>query len=95
MLLNPKARDQALAALITGAVAATFGIVAAPPAHAYQYSEVCIVNHTAGPVRANFFKRASGLSIDKKKYVPQGGQDCQEHSQTDGPDIGVNRFVDK
>jgi len=72
-----------------GAVAAAFGIVAAPPAHADQYSEVCIVNLTAGPVRADFFKRASGLSIDRRKYVSQGGQECQRDSRTDGPDVSV------
>ena len=90
---HPRARAQALAALVTGVVAAASAIIAAPPVHAYQYSEVCIVNLTAGPVRANFFKRASGLSIDKKKFVSQGGQECQRDSRTDGPDVSVSLSV--
>ena len=88
MLVNRKSQSRALAALITGAIAVAFGIIAAPPIHAtYQYTEVCVVNHTSGTVRVNFYKRAPGWSEDNKRDIRQGRQECQKDSRTNAPDV--------
>ena len=98
MLVHRRAQSKALVALVTGAIAVAFGIVAAPPAHAYADSNLCVVNHTAGTVRVKFFKKGSRTWIQDwrdERSIAQGGQECKKDSRTDGPDIGALLEVDK
>lgn len=90
--MNPtrKTQVQALAAVITGAVVAAFAIIAAPPAHAYQYSKLCIVNNTTGSVRAVFFKDRGGSITRSRRDVAQGGQECEKDSRVGAPDVSVS-----
>ena len=94
MLTNPKARTKALAALITCVVATAFGMLAAPPAHAYQSANLCIVNHTAGTFRVNFFRKVGERQINDVRSVAQGGQECKQvPRRDDGPAIGMQLQV--
>ena len=90
MLVHRRAQSKALVALVTGAIAVAFGIVAAPPAHAtYQYTEVCVVNHTSGTVQVTFFRQESTFRDETRRNIPRGSQECQKASRTSGPDVSL------
>ena len=91
MLVHRRVHSKALAALITGAIAVAFAIIAAPPTYAtYQYTEVCVVNHTSGTVQVTFFRQESNFREETRRNIPRGSQECRKASRASGPDVSLS-----
>jgi len=87
--LQVRASGTIIAALV---LIASAGVVA-PPAQAYQNSQLCIVNSTSQTALVRFYWGGQGSFRDRHAWISQNKEDCQTFSRAGGPDVAASLSI--